>query len=578
MKTKSLYNVFALLGLLSLVLIIPITNIVLNHFHMPYQDEWDDNILLYFQYLHGHFSWRQLFAFHNEHRLVIERLSYLFQYIIAPKTTWLLNLFSYLSLLGGFIILSYRFIKTKPLFINHHISNQILKANLWPCLVIAALVFLPSNIVFWNWNYLIANPLVVFFTIAAIFCFNSFRPTWANVIVCILLSGLGTLSFSLGLLIWPICFTMLLILRASWQKLFVYGAMSAIVIVTYPHGNAEKISFDLLKALHYFFVFLGNIFQFRGHEFLNLILGCSIFLAYIYLAIHVMRQVIFNQNKTFVKLLPWVAMGLFSLGAAAAGSLIRNNVYYQALSMRYSIFSALIYISVFTLTVLLVKSLPRVARYCFYVLLPVCIGFYLITLSYVYVQMNMRYVNVYPTTVALPYRYVIPGYKDYSIYFLGNYNHVFDFIKFYHSKIYTLGHARHSKLNQIFTSAQLSQLGVKLETPQFVAKIYPSMGKLTQAKIIKIKQSGFKMGYAVRGELNLKGKPINLSKLSNKLYFLNSHNKVVGMGQALPWRGSLHVYKPFLHSPINHFSFVGFVTKPEANISAIILPYKQHSS
>lgn len=251
---------------------------------LPYLDEWDPKIIGLAVKAHQHqLTLFDFTAQHNEHRMAVTKLIYLLVNLLTRGnnlaiqfTTWLMTCLASAAILW-FCMRTADRIDTGPDFAPHdssvathpRLSTHVLL--LW---------FMCNTVLFnlvqqdtWMWGICLMNVTPFVFIVAALIILTSKPPRWTAILPAMLLATAATFSSGNGILAWPLGGALLawstsvnelkskLGLLAAWITGF--GLNLWLIFHHYVQPVAGKnpaYTFDLLRILHYFVSFLGNLF------------------------------------------------------------------------------------------------------------------------------------------------------------------------------------------------------------------------------------------------------------------------------------------------------------------------------
>lgn len=211
----------------------------------------------------GSYSLRDLWAQHNEHRLVIPKLFYLADfYWFRGK-----NVFLFVSIIV---------VQALHALMLMRISD--VSRTVQPALFALLFAFLFSPVQLHNfvWAFQICFVLGAFFASACawsfgVFCtrYQSKMPPDSTVRIFVLTLALAictTLSLANGLVLWPIFVVILIVLQVNWRYILTLLSIAALLITAYfwqwftPDGHSHPL--DSLRhpvdMVHYVFCYLGG--------------------------------------------------------------------------------------------------------------------------------------------------------------------------------------------------------------------------------------------------------------------------------------------------------------------------------
>ena len=200
-----------------------------------------------------------IFAQHNEHRIVYDRIWALISYKLSQQVN-----FNILALIGNLSLI--------PIFIIFAKKTQELNKNLIYLIPISVLIF---NITFYeNMTFAMAtlsNLTVFVFSLLSIHFFTKIDLSNKNLTLAITFFVFATLTQGSGLFLIPIGLIILLY-KKDRKKLLIFTVFSLIVVALYFYGyNKPPSSPSLLttlldfkiKTILFVFAFLGNAFDYN---------------------------------------------------------------------------------------------------------------------------------------------------------------------------------------------------------------------------------------------------------------------------------------------------------------------------
>jgi hypothetical protein len=321
--------------------------------------------LLYREYfVEGRFSWRQLFAQHNESRMVVPKLLMWVSALFNGWDTRVPMALSWTAAVATFVQLMWLLRKTAR-------ASAVIRG----CFVAAlsAVLFSPNQ---WE-NWLMSIQLVVFLPpLCLASCLVVQRTALAyrtKVVVCALLSLISTFSNSNGMLCWILGVPLPWLTDAEgdrkptkfaalkWMAIYLFGFIATLMAYfwdyTTPAGH-PSLEFALkhpLAVAQYFIVWLGNSFC-RGIGFDPLksafVLGLLVSAALVFFlfAGWRKRQWILS-GPGWIQFHPWAMLILYALVSGLVAAFGRAGFGIdQAISVRYIGFSCYVYLGLIGLT------------------------------------------------------------------------------------------------------------------------------------------------------------------------------------------------------------------------------------
>ena len=351
MKRKLL---FGLTGVVSAY--VPVTTIATClsiHYQSIYMDQWEI-LSSYFRFIDENRFFTWLFAFHNEHQIVIARLFHLADWKWFGAT----NLFLVICILltqALYAVFFYRILRRA-------------RVSVWASLTVIAwtLIFLFSCSQFDNLGYgfQISFVQVYLFSFLSILLFVDFLVTkkkW-QLICGFLFAIMASYSMANGMLVWPILVFIALVARA-WKSAIGFGLFCIFFFYNYlsykaasPQGGSILESLhswhDVLNAIRYGFVYLGNplgsVSLTYATVYAAILVGYFVFLAWI---VYIYRK---QVSHLVIALL---IVSLFILCTALVTTLGRFEMgIFQATSGRYTTPAVLLSCFLILATVIMIQQ------------------------------------------------------------------------------------------------------------------------------------------------------------------------------------------------------------------------------
>lgn len=323
---------------------------------VPHQDEWVTVRIVYL-FNHGTLRWADLWAFHNEHRIVIPRIINL---IVIELTNWNRQIEMTVNLaiaIGTALLLLQSVRQTAS-------TPRVMYALVAP---LSLLLLSPAQ--FDNW----LSPFQVTFIVTV---FGIALCTRAMVIqpasrrgfsIAIIGALIASLSSVGGLSVWIVFLPALW--SAGYRKvqyaILWIGTTLAVIIpyfVGFPHEqNDIKSPLLILRyALAYLGASIGSV---------SLLTEPHIFRSQVFAVIGTFLMVInliayWRLGGTAKAVMPWISLALFSLASTGITALGRGPQFgiVQALTPRYQIFSSLWWISLIVIAIFTIDQLHKMIR------------------------------------------------------------------------------------------------------------------------------------------------------------------------------------------------------------------------
>ncbi len=246
--------------LASLPFLILIFFIVKYRVEVPQADEWSLVPLIEKSY-QGTLQFKDLWALHNEHRLLFPRLL-LIQIIRISHWKTLYELFANVS----FAMIS--FLAVLSLIKKIQISSNKTVGWLIPLLSLMIFSLNQSENWFFGWNVQIYMNVTA--VILGLILIGAYEFSWGRIIAAAALGIIATYSFANGFLFWPLAFLLLWLKRNSINKpAIVFSFWILIAAVSFfaylpgysrpaEHPSPWYFLHEPLSALNYCFAYLGS--------------------------------------------------------------------------------------------------------------------------------------------------------------------------------------------------------------------------------------------------------------------------------------------------------------------------------
>lgn len=211
----------------------------------------------------GTYTLGDLWAQHNEHRLVIPKLFYLADFYWFRAT----NIFLFASILVVQTLHALLFTKIASI-------SWALRPALFA--LIFAFLFSPVQLHNFVWEFQICFVLGAFFASACAWSFAAFYAAYRSktpgpkvvriFALTISMAICATLSLANGLVLWPILVLILIVLRVNWRYTMTLMAVTVLVFSTYftawftPEGHSRPLDSlrNPLDMIHYVLCYIGG--------------------------------------------------------------------------------------------------------------------------------------------------------------------------------------------------------------------------------------------------------------------------------------------------------------------------------
>jgi hypothetical protein len=319
--------------------------------NIPFGDEWAMIPLLTKSYGHQLAFW-DLYAQHNEHRIVIPKLVFI---AFAHLTGWNLldeMFFSVALCVGtsaGIYVLLRRTLAAAD-------SERVL---LWGAANL--LIFSPAQVENWLWGFSLQVFIPNFCLVMALVVLTSAYHWWLKFGAAVVLIAIATFSFGGGILLWPLI-AIFLLLRgekkshvAAW--LLVFGIVAGVLFIGYQRRpSPQPTTGNWLDYPGYFFAFVGGaLVREREGPFLLTAIVTGALAVAIYGAIA--AQLLKRRGEALANAAPWLALGLYVIASAAVAAYSRVDWGpLQAIDSRYVTVSHNLYVALIALAVIATRG------------------------------------------------------------------------------------------------------------------------------------------------------------------------------------------------------------------------------
>ncbi len=333
-------------------------SLLLNKFgvNFPYLDQWA-YVPLHMKIDSGTFGISDLWAQHNEHRIVFPKIASLSLSLLTHWYTPVEIFFSVFIAIIGIILIS-------------KMLNNAVKAKAQVFILTtltASWFFSPIQWQNWLWGFQMAWFMCVTSVIATVYYLDKFSniKNYRSLWMAIVCATIATYSLGSGMLIWPVGFALLLVyslLKTSSRKiLYIWTGIGLFEIFAYYFGYVKPAYHpSVFLAVQYPGSFLKYIVTALGRPFTNNVdvayamglIMVSLLLCGMALTIH------YGKKLKLASIAKWYALifyGLFGLVMTAVTRL--GFGISAAMNSRYTAFSLLILVSTIGLFMTLINML-----------------------------------------------------------------------------------------------------------------------------------------------------------------------------------------------------------------------------
>ncbi|MBF0476515.1 MAG: hypothetical protein HQK59_11905, partial [Deltaproteobacteria bacterium] len=324
--------------------------------NIPQWDQWDMAAILA-KKVAGDLTWRDLWALHNEHRLLFPRLlMLLLSHLSGWNIAWELALNVAIALTTLTLII-YQLCLTKQIIEKFNVALLI------P--IMSFLVFSFTQAENWLWGWQIALFLNVAAACLGFIALAGAGSNWVYFLLAVAGGVVASYSFAIGLLYWPIGGLCLWFVKSSSPKarlvrVGLWIALGVLVVVLYLYGytkaqNQSDVGYGLYHPLE----FVLHALAFLGSPLANYQVGFAVAFGIIGLVIffYAGSRVWQRFHDRLELVAPYFCLGAYAVMAALLTTVGRVGLGLdQALVFRYITFSNLLWISDIIMIFLLVAT------------------------------------------------------------------------------------------------------------------------------------------------------------------------------------------------------------------------------
>ncbi|MDH5780084.1 MAG: hypothetical protein OEZ29_05770 [Candidatus Bathyarchaeota archaeon] len=315
---------------------------------------WDDweNVPLYQQLMSGKLAFSDLFAQHNEHRMLFPNIVMLAIENLTRYNTVSVMFFSWLLICAAGLL----------------VFCVYQKQFRWGSHSEFLLFFLPVMLLygFRQWEsilWAITNQiyLMILGVVATFFLLEISKKTDIWFVLCILGSILASFSFLAGLAVWPIGLLQIVISerRKMLQDAALWCSASATVFISYfwgyvkpaHHPSLSYVLTEPLKAVEFFFTILGAPFS-SDNVAIAEALGIVVALTSALIVVQLYREKLLRKNRIWLSLVLFTTLFSLIITVGRCGFGVE-----QALSSRYTPITILGVIGLYFLALSVFKKL-----------------------------------------------------------------------------------------------------------------------------------------------------------------------------------------------------------------------------
>ncbi|HSX42982.1 MAG TPA: hypothetical protein VLF59_02750 [Candidatus Saccharimonadales bacterium] len=306
---------------------------------VPFWDEWE--LVPILQHVHaGHWILSDFWQQHNGHRLLFPTIALVLLIQLSHWNMLFLCLVSF-AIAAAAYSLVYATLRLGGNTNRVPFGVGFLSALVW---------FSPAQVENWLWAWQLEwfmNVLGVMLVVYGLARAQTLGIGKRAVTFILVGAVLAEYSLGNGMLLWPLAILAVSYLRTSWVKLSAIIAAAAVSTGIYFMGytNASESSQHLalthpLQFSDYLLTYLGSPLV-HSHK-AAFALGLVLVVAFMMLCAYLLVQ----HRERFRQAIPWIVLGLYSMGTAVLTGLARLNFGVgEALASRYITMSSLLLIS-----------------------------------------------------------------------------------------------------------------------------------------------------------------------------------------------------------------------------------------
>lgn len=325
--------------------------------NVPYQDQFE-LVPLFKKSSGSGLSFRDVWAQHNEHRMVVPKLVMLG---LAKVSRWNIRLELFTSLLIA--ALSFRILYR---LLKRTLEDRASPVPLHAVLVAGSvMVFSPVQWDNWmggwqmQWHL---SVLALVSAVAVLALWPQDRPQWPGFLLACTSAAAGQLSIASGVLIWPACLIILLARRRLRRFVFPWIAVGSALTVIYlrdyqsPRTPILSDPLDRLgEAASFVLYYLGRpvLYARPGIGPPNIWPGAAFLGAFLFASAYF----IFQKRQKLELAAPWIGLGLYAIGGAVLTAAGRAGSGAKAAEpSRYTTVAVLLMLSVLALVALILVT------------------------------------------------------------------------------------------------------------------------------------------------------------------------------------------------------------------------------
>jgi hypothetical protein len=354
---RSPVHLFILLcGLVPPVLVL---TLMIQSPNMPFLDQWYTSYSIATLTQDGHLALGNLFAWHNEHRIVFTNL-------VTVLSTIFLHWNVRIELLVTFI-LALAILLVVLLLIRQTFSG----ITLVMVIPASALIFSIRGGHTWETSFQSGFLFAELFFLGALLILVSRPPAWRPLIIAAGLSICATFAINIGLVIWAALFVGLILLGyRNWKHLLLWIIIAGITWFIYSRGISlsdpgafQTVITHPKEFLNFIILYLAAPLITNAPPTLTTenLIG---FLSIIFFALNLLY--LWIAEKKLSALAVWVVLGLFCVGAACLAGIARLDLFIQipaaAFQQRYIIIPIFWWIALLAVSIQNVRQISTLSQ------------------------------------------------------------------------------------------------------------------------------------------------------------------------------------------------------------------------
>ncbi|MCH2038629.1 MAG: hypothetical protein MK137_08580, partial [Rickettsiales bacterium] len=275
--------------------------------------------------------------------------SMIFLFIIAHLSNWNILYMTLASLIFPLITIALLYLMSRTAMQRMNLASYSIV--FLPPITFITLSYDQTNV--WLWGWQVHNHMLTACLAGMIYVLYQKNVHHIHIAIALLCAFIGTYTFALGLLLWPLGFIMIILHDALLKKQkqcyaaiwLIIAALSIIHFLSNDFSTEELYDLYFLQLILYFFNFIGSALAITPFDS-TLITGIAFIVFYKIFRLHLTKDTLFTY-------LPFIILILFALGSAGLTGLARHQYgLMQAFLPRYISFSNMFWLSLMMLIII----------------------------------------------------------------------------------------------------------------------------------------------------------------------------------------------------------------------------------